>query len=534
MQRATGLRTSAPARLTAPGHVAARARPERWDPLADVLASAVAQRSAATDAPRLARWPALEAPLLQYLPADLPSEGTPVDAIGVVDWDGTPELRLRATPTTEADNVIGYLPFSTRLQVIKRFAGKWYFVSTSDGRMGYVASRHVRTDLPEPGATRHRVRAGVKGYAISIAEAYYKGGYRDVRWGQDLRFYVNVLAWANGTEVPDTVEGWKDVRFQAGEKIWVPSKNFAKSLKGQLNSGSISYEALDALGLAGFVERIDELLDDFRTAVGRSKDYLGDAIRRHVTAALINVVSSLAVAMVGAIAIMGIFTAAGAAIGGILTGGAGTALGAEAGFELSLVFLEWLGIGFLIKWIVDAVTETAAAFGRFLSSVWDARGDEDKLDLSGKDFAEAVATLIGNLLEALALWAASVGMNAAIAKLRESRFGRSLGEALVRWLSERAPTTLQERVVQNVLKDAIPGKVSSSRQFEKPGGAARAQADFAALEPTGVTTRPGGVQTGSLADGSTVIVRPTSSSGAPTLEIQPLRGRGKPIKIRYP
>jgi hypothetical protein len=77
-----------------------------------------------------------------------------------------------------------------------------------------------------------------------------------------------------------------------------------------------------------------------------------------------------------------------------------------------------------------------------------------------------------------------------------------------------------------------PGKVSSSRQYSKPGGLEQANKDFDALTVSGkIQDRGGGLKTAEMPDGSKVIVRPTSSGGQPTLEIQPLSG--KPTKIRY-
>jgi flagellar biosynthesis GTPase FlhF len=368
-------------------------------------------------------------------PAGIPEGGVSVDKIGVVEWDRAPELRLRSSPDTTTDtNIIGSLPFATRLQIIKRFPGKWYFISTTDGRTGYCGSEYVRTDLPEPGARRHKVRSGLHGFAISIAEQYYKDKADD--WGQDLRFYVNVLAWANGVGVPDTYDGWRFVHFKGGDKIWVPSQPFARSLVGKINSGSLSYEILDAVGLAGFLDRVGQLLDDFRTAIANSKKYMAAAVRRHVVEALYNVVVSLAVMLVGAIAVMALFTAAGAALGA-LAGGAGAGPGAAAGFELSVVFLEWLGLGFLVKWIADTLTGVFGSFGKFLSSVWNARGDEKKLDSAGYDFADAIGTLLGTLVEALVLWIASVGLEAGIARLKETSLGRRLGESFFKWLREQ-------------------------------------------------------------------------------------------------
>ncbi len=61
----------------------------------------------------------------------------------------------------------------------------------------------------------------------------------------------------------------------------------------------------------------------------------------------------------------------------------------------------------------------------------------------------------------------------------------------------------------------------------------QANKDFDALVGQGgnVIDRGGGLRTATLKDGSKVNVRPFSSGGKPTLEIQP--PTGKVIKVRY-
>ena len=86
--------------------------------------------------------------------------------------------------------------------------------------------------------------------------------------------------------------------------------------------------------------------------------------------------------------------------------------------------------------------------------------------------------------------------------------------------------------VDDVLEGATPGRETKgkTRQFEKPGGAEEANSDFDSLKPGDVRDIPGGGRTGTLPDGRRAVVRPSSSGGRPTLEIQ--RGPNR-IKIRY-
>ncbi|RZT38360.1 two-partner secretion domain-containing protein [Cupriavidus agavae] len=69
-----------------------------------------------------------------------------------------------------------------------------------------------------------------------------------------------------------------------------------------------------------------------------------------------------------------------------------------------------------------------------------------------------------------------------------------------------------------------------SKIWEKSGGMQAAEKDFDGLSPTAVKEYTDGMRVGTLADGRTVIVRPDSEDGRPTLEIQ--KGKNR-LKIRY-
>ena len=66
--------------------------------------------------------------------------------------------------------------------------------------------------------------------------------------------------------------------------------------------------------------------------------------------------------------------------------------------------------------------------------------------------------------------------------------------------------------------------------YTKPGGFDTANGDFDALSPNGVSDKGGGIRVGTLDDGRTIVVRPDSTDGSPTIEIQ--SGRNK-TKVRY-
>jgi hypothetical protein len=82
------------------------------------------------------------------------------------------------------------------------------------------------------------------------------------------------------------------------------------------------------------------------------------------------------------------------------------------------------------------------------------------------------------------------------------------------------------------VSDTTPGRKTKGRtkQFEKPGDFDTANSDFDDLNPSNVKLLPNGGRVGALPNGDKVIVRPDSTDGRPTIEIQ--RGKNR-IKIRY-
>ena len=363
----------------------------------------------------------------------IPEGGEWIGRVGLINSDGSTGVRLRRERSTTGANIIRTLPFNTHVQVIKRFAEGWFFISTPWGEMGFVASSYIWTHLPEPTARLHRVQSGLPGTAIAIAEAYY--GDEADQWGQDLRFYVNVLARSNRVTTPSGTDGWRHVRFNAGTLVWIPGRLHARALHEVISSGSVSYEL--ARGLVAPLQRVDQLSDDLRQAILLSGRYLGEAVRRRVTQALISTLLSLAELVVGAAAIMLVSTAAGAAIGAFF-GGAGAAPGAALGFEVGLIILEWLGLGMLVIWVAESLKRLGTAFWNFITTVWNARGNRGTLDRAARQFAAALADLLGTALEALLMFAAARGITATVNALRGTAFGRRFGEArLGEWLDAR-------------------------------------------------------------------------------------------------
>lgn len=86
--------------------------------------------------------------------------------------------------------------------------------------------------------------------------------------------------------------------------------------------------------------------------------------------------------------------------------------------------------------------------------------------------------------------------------------------------------------LDDLLGGATKGKVGKTKQLSKKGGVDQANKDFDELvDGLTVTDHGAGIRSATLPDGSTVSVRPGSSQGDPTIQINP--PTGKAIKVRY-
>jgi hypothetical protein len=92
------------------------------------------------------------------------------------------------------------------------------------------------------------------------------------------------------------------------------------------------------------------------------------------------------------------------------------------------------------------------------------------------------------------------------------------------------------KTVEDILVGTLPGRETAgkAKQYIKTGGYEDAMEDFESLEPKDIKSMVGKEgKVGILPDGRKVNVRVESHDGRPTLEIQPVGGKGKVIKIRY-
>jgi Domain of unknown function (DUF4157) len=188
-------------------------------------------------------------------------EGQAASGLGIVQVDigtwfytnkqGVPRRRLLLNETVAVE---------------RKLPGNWYLIVTRDGDAGYVDAATINTSLPDPEAQLYRIRPGDT--AIGIVKTFYK----DFKYSEDQRFYVNVLVLVNhqakrpGIKNPTldaSGEGradvdWEASKVEAGRQIWIPGQSFAKSLKDKVPTGSISYDAFRKV--ADFLSEVGEFL----------------------------------------------------------------------------------------------------------------------------------------------------------------------------------------------------------------------------------------------------------------------------------
>lgn len=182
------------------------------------------------------------------------------------------EQFLRQQPDPRrGENVIGTLQFNT-IVFVETIGGKddgWYKIVSETGKQGWVPRASVALDPPEPKAILYKVRQNEK--AINLVARWYgpPGGWKE--WWRsgsddagDARFYVGALAFANkgrkGMPSPDDLtqrDAWKKVEVIKDHTIWKPSKQFLRTLRGKVSSGSITKELWEG------AKKVAKVIKDF-------------------------------------------------------------------------------------------------------------------------------------------------------------------------------------------------------------------------------------------------------------------------------
>jgi len=471
-----------------------------------------------------------------------PGDETAV-VLGIVHWSKNPEVRLRAKPSQDAA-IVRQLPFNTVLSVLERLEGGWLKVLTRDKRVGYVASDYVwfppKHRLPEPNAQLYRVpkydSSTGAGTAIGIAQAHFK----NIGWGHDLGFYVAILAAANGREIPRTTKGWQELQFKEGEYIWIPSAQFANSLRGRVSSGSYTYEIAKGTGILQFLDkvagigkeflngvkyasevveqalkRIQQLVQDFAAALEKALPLIWPEMKKQagevaasVLPSLVEVAKHMAKVLIGGIL-------AGAGLGFLAGGPAGAMGGAKLGAELAMLYLTLEGLYFIAEWFVKSCGKLFSALGNFLVAVHAAGGDTAKQQAAGAELAKAIGLFVKLLLEGLVIWVTAKGIGAALKALK----GTALDNPTVTsWLKERAA------------KDAKGGTTSKGGANEAQGGTTGTKTDTKGSSGTQGNDAKGGTNTSNGAKTNGPQGGVNSTNGAKTNGPKNEVNNGKPQK----
>ena len=390
-----------------------------------------------------------------------------MNEIGVV----APEANLRTAPNT-TNPPVKLLQFNTRVQIAKEMDGGWYSISTEDGDTGYVAAHLIKKGLPEPSSRLHKVESGES--AIGIAEKYYKSNA--AQWGQDLRYYVNVLVYVNkgigdpskGIYTASAKDGWKEAQVKSGYYIWIPGVEYAKSLQGVVESGSITYGIQQ--GIENTIGFFQQKLDDFNYANQFVGKLLPSKLSDNALEAIKSAPINFSLGMIAAGLLLAIAAGLGALIGalvGFFAGGAGAvpgaALGAKIGFEIGLFLLKWIGLGLLITSGASLLGKIGVAFGKYVINVWEASGNRKKLENSADLCAEAMKEFLLGVLELVVMLVAAWGIGRAMGALAKTKFGEKIGyEKLTEWVNKG-----KKGIVENV--DAAAMARSWQGNIDYPG-----------------------------------------------------------------
>jgi hypothetical protein len=187
-------------------------------------------------------------------------------------------------------------------------------------------------------------------------------------------------------------------------------------------------------------------------------------------------------------------TAIGAGIGaglGALVFGAGAipgaAFGAEAGFDLGLVILGWLGLAFLAAAIAHSLGDVVTLLKHAVVQAWqaaDAHPDDRSHQVreAGLKLARATAVLVRLILQGIVAWLLKRGIDKApelIAELKASRLGVAFGE----WVEKNLGRLVNDPKLRGHTGEGTTTKVATESTAESPSRLAQRSAEPAGSKP---------------------------------------------------
>jgi len=315
--------------------------------------------------------------------ADMAAPTGGVNLPGFIDTSDGANLR---TGPAEADGktvIDAPLPPATRVFVSGTHpsAPEWWYVTAflpDKIVRGYCQQFRVNTDLPEPLAKLHEVKSGDTVEKLAVQE--YASSVRD---GHDLRYYENVLLFANkqrgrvgiaGTyQDPGVLGGGaNNIQLVAGHRIWLVSPAYAHAVEGAVPDGSLTN------GAYAKVKRFVQHVVDLIKSVTQSPNYFGEvageyaqAIRDHLPE-IIGIVAGFIAA-----------EAASAFLAATPTG-----VGQIAGVLIQLALSAFGAVG-----MVEAGVEALKHAGQWLTLAWTAKGSDEQLGAASREFLRMLVSI---------------------------------------------------------------------------------------------------------------------------------------------
>lgn len=299
--------------------------------------------------------------------------------------DNSDGANLRSGPAELGGSVArsSPLPPATRVFVSGTHpaAAQWWYVTAflpGEIVRGYVQDFRITTELPEPMAKLHQVRAGDT--ARSLAQREFSGTVRD---GHDLRFYENVLLKVNrdhgragviGSFQSPGIFGGGDnnVQLVAGHRIWLVSPAYAQSLEKDVPDGSLSN------GAYAKAKRFASHLSDIVKSVTQSPQFLAEVAGEYA-----QVLADHIVEIVGIVA--GFIAAE--ALSAFL---ASTPTGVG---QIVAVLIQLALAAFGAHGLVEAGAQAMQHGTRWLNLAWTASGKDEKLDEASRAFLKMLVAI---------------------------------------------------------------------------------------------------------------------------------------------
>ena len=403
----------------------------------------VPARSAVTAALRTgARHPGAARTLAPLTPLHAiqrqPGQNAPEEPVGKRGFVREEGLNLRAEPNQRSRS-LGAFPVGTPVLVVSK-RGEWYHVMTGTGQVGFMLATHVHglnaqhqaMLQSDPGLRLMRVKPGETGVQL-VKRAYGVTGEQGAK-DHNLWHFLNVIRKHNqpdafgfkGHGFGDAVANFlipgadaNNVLLKANHDLWIPSFT-AATRDNSVGSGTLRGEA------ARLGRNVEQKLKDFQGAQQYARQVLPSVFMKRLGEGAAELIEGLVTAMLAAAAVLVTTSAAGAIIGAFF-GGVGAAPGAALGFQFGMWLLEWLGLGFLVAWGVSKLAQVFAALGTFVTSVWNANGDQKALQAAGLALADALAVTAVTALQILVTLGVAKGLGVATRGLANSRFGKMIG-----------------------------------------------------------------------------------------------------------